>query len=463
MTLRIATVGLDLMADALRAQDVPVSPVDWRPPAGGEPELVRALTVTYGDPRVDAANATALARLQEARPAIVGAGRAGDLIPGLEGRTVLHAGPPVDWEEMCAPQRNAVAGACLLEGWASTPAEAAALVAAGGVRLAPAHSLEAAGAMCGVISPSMACWAARDEVHGGVGYSPFNDGPGDAFWLGAGSPEAVRRQRLMAEEIAPGFAAALRAEGPIDALALCAQGIAMGDDCHMRHQATTMLLLRQTLPAMAEDAPAAVAPTARLLRDNGHFALTMTIAAARAALAGIRGIPACSLVVFISRNGVDAAVQLAGLPDRWFTHPAPLVGDPLYRPGFGDEDAAPDIGDSALVECAGLGAAASAASPGVAAFLGGGLADAIERTRRMGDICVGRSERLRIPTLDGEGTPLGVDARACVDLGETPLINTGILHRRRGGQIGAGIARTPVEPIRAGLVALADALDADRP
>ena len=35
----------------------------------------------------------------------------------------------------------------------------------------------------------------------------------------------------------------------------------MGDDCHMRHQATTMLLLRQTLPAIAERAPRSVLPT----------------------------------------------------------------------------------------------------------------------------------------------------------------------------------------------------------
>ena len=282
----------------------------------------------------------------------------------------------------------------------------------------------------------------------------MNDGSGDAFWLGVGSPDAIARQRLMADAVAPAFAAALRADGPIDAFALDAQGIAMGDDCHMRHQATTMVLLRQALPAIAEHAPATVLPTARLLCANGHFALTVTIAAARAALMGIQGTAGSSLVVFISRNGVDAAVQIAGLPDRWFTFPAPMVGDPLYRPGFSDEDALPDIGDSALVECCGLGAAASAASPGVAAFLGGGMADAVERTRQMGDICVGASERLRIPTLDGEGTPLGVDARACVDLGATPLINTGILHRRDGGQIGAGIARTPVEPIRDALTAL---------
>jgi hypothetical protein len=192
---------------------------------------------------------------------------------------------------------------------------------------------------------------------------------------------------------------------------------------------------------------------------NGHFALTLTIAACRAALAATQGIRGSSLVTFISRNGVDAAVMLAGLPGQWFTAPSPLVGDPLYRPGFSDDAAAPDIGDSALVECAGLGGAASAASPGVAAFLGGGLADAIERTRLMDDICVTRSERFRIPTLDGEGTPLGVDARACVNHRQTPLINTGILHRTDGGQIGAGIARVPLEPFRDALIALAGDLN----
>lgn len=453
-TLRVATAGLDLLADALRAQDVAVEAVDWRPPAAGDPDDVRLL-VSLADDQIEAANELALARLQTARPMLTGAGLAIDHIPGLEGRLVLHAGPPIEWERMCAPQKHAIVGACLLEGWASDRDEAAAKLAAGEVGLAPAHSLGAAGAMTGVISPSMAVWELRDAESGAEAWSPFCDGPGESFWLGVGSDEAVRRQRVFAEQVAPGFDAALRARGPVDVFALCAQAIAMGDDCHMRHQAATMLLLREVLPAMAEHAPQAVLPTAQMTSPNGHFALTLTIAACRAALASTLGIRGSSLVTFISRNGVDAAVMLAGLPGRWFTAPSPLVGDPLYRPGFGDGDAAPDIGDSALVECGGLGAAASAASPSVAAFLGGGLADAIARTRLMDDICATKSERFRIPTLDGEGTPLGVDARACLDTGTTPLINTGILHRVDGGQIGAGIARVPLEPFRDALVALA--------
>lgn len=460
MSLRIATVGLDLMADALREQGVAVDAVDWRPPAGGEAATLAALQATYGDDRVAAANAQAVDRLQAARPMLVGAGRAGDLIPGLEGRMVLHAGPPVEWDRMCGPQRIAMAGACVLEGWADDLEAAQALLARGDVTWAPAHSLGAAGAMTGIISPSMACWEVHEEERDVRAWSPMNDGSGDAFWLGVGSDEAIRRQRLMAEAVAPGFAAALKERGPVDVFGLCAQAVAMGDDCHMRHQAATMLLLREVLPAMADRAPRAVLPVARLLGENGHFALTLTIAACRAALQGTAGIRGSSLVMFISRNGTDAAVMLAGLPGRWFIAPSPLVGDPLYRPGFTDADAAPDIGDSALVECCGLGGAASAASPGVAAFLGGGLADAVERTREMGDICLARSERFRIPVLDGEGTPLGVDARLAVDLGATPLINTGILHRDRGGQIGAGIARVPIEPFRLALGALAEDLAA---
>lgn len=455
-SLRVVSAGLDLMAESVEAQGVETIRVDWSPPAGGDPEALAPLAAAYADPAIDAANADAVARLQAAQPHLVTAGRAGDLIPGLEGKMILHAGPPIEWERRCVPQRLAAAGACVLEGWAEDLDAGLALLEEGAVEMAPAHSLGAAGAMAGIISPSAAAWHVRDEESGIDAWTPFNDGSGDAFWLGVGSPEAVARQRRMAEVLAPAFAAALADHGPLDVFGLLAQGLAMGDDCHMRHQATTMLLMRELLPAMADNAPEKVAETAAMVGANGHFALTITIAAARSALESIRGIGPSSIVTFISRNGVDAAVQIAGLPDEWFLAPAPLVGDPLYRPGFSDDDAAGDIGDSALVECCGLGAAASAASPAVAAFLGGGLADAVAGTHEMDAICVAESERFGLPVLDGRGTPLGVDARAVVDLGYGPTVNTGILHAREGGQIGAGIARVPVAPFRDALARLVE-------
>ena len=60
-------------------------------------------------------------------------------------------------------------------------------------------------------------------------------------------------------------------------------------------------------------------------------------------------------------------------------------------------------------------------------------------------MCAGRSSRFKIPVLDGTGTPLGVDVRKVVELGITPAVTTGILHRSDGtGQVGAGVAEAPL-------------------
>jgi hypothetical protein len=104
---------------------------------------------------------------------------------------------------------------------------------------------------------------------------------------------------------------------------------------------------------------------------------------------------------------------------------------------------------------------AVAAAPAVAAFFGGGAADAIVRTELMGQITVGRSRRFTIPALDFAGTPVGIDARLAAELDVTPQITTGVLHSSSGaGQIGAGVAHQPVEPFRAAVIALADDLEA---
>ena len=60
-------------------------------------------------------------------------------------------------------------------------------------------------------------------------------------------------------------------------------------------------------------------------------------------------------------------------------------------------------------------------------------------------MCAGRSSRFKIPALGMAGTPLGVDVRRVVELGITPAVTTGILHRDAGtGQVGAGVAEAPL-------------------
>ena len=103
-----------------------------------------------------------------------------------------------------------------------------------------------------------------------------------------------------------------------------------------------------------------------------------------------------------------------------------------YFPGYTAADAAPDLGDSAITETAGLGGFAMAAAPAIVQFVGGTPQDAIANTLAMSHITLGRNGAFTLPALDFAGTPAGIDARKVVDTGIAPIINTGIAHRDAG-------------------------------
>jgi hypothetical protein len=452
-------VGLPEFAYAVLEQGGSVVDVDWRPPAAGAPELLPALERLwgrYGD-RVGRANREAVDRIESAQPQAVGVACARDVLPVLEGRSLLLAGPPIEYGCICDPQRRALAAACVFEGWAGSRDEAHELLARGGVALHPGNPHNHVGAMTGVCSPSMPVWVVEDDVSGTRAYSTFNEGPGNTLWFGVGDDESIDRLRFFRHELAPLVGRLLEREGPVDVFGLVAQGLQMGDELHMRSQATGNLLTRRLLPGFAA---LGGERAARFVAGNHHFFLSLTMAAAKCASLAAAGVEGSSVVNVISRNGTEVGLQVAGLPGRWFTAPAARVGDALLREGYSDDDAALDVGDSAVIECVGLGGMAIAAAPAVAAFFGGSARDALERTELMGQITLGRSRRFAIPALDSVGTPVGIDARLVVELEVTPQITTGVLHASSGaGQIGAGVAHQPVEPFRAAVLALAAELD----
>jgi hypothetical protein len=450
-------VGLSSFADALRVQGAEATDVDWRPPGGGDPEIVALLERAWGihGERVDAANAAALAALEGVRPHVVAVAPAGEAILGFTGETLLHSGPPIAWERVCKPQRRALVAACLLEGWAADRDDAERRLAAGEIALRSGNEVGHVGPMCGVCSPSMPVWVVEDPAAGVRAYSTINEGPGRTLWFGVGDDEALARARFLRDRAGPLLARLLVRSGPIDVFDLAAQGLHMGDELHMRSQATTNLLWRRLLPAFAAEGGEDVAAA---LTANHLFFLNIVMAAAKCAslAAGAAG---SSLVTLIARNGTDMGIQLAGLPGRWFTAPAAPVQDALLREGFAPADAALDIGDSAVLECIGLGGMAVAAAPAVAAFFGGGAADAVARSQLMGEICAARSQRFTVPALGPGGSPVGIDARLVVELGVAPQITTGVLHEARdAGQIGAGIAHQPLAPFRAALADLVETL-----
>jgi len=467
---RIAAVnvGLTSFGAALRDQGAAVLDVEWRPPAKGDPDAVALLERLWGrhGELVDRANAEVVARIEAAQPLAVTVAPAGEAIDGLDGRMLLHCGPPIAWVRMCDPQRRALVAACLFEGWAQDRTEAAALLDAGDVALASGNEHGHVGPMTGVCSPSMPVWVVEDEGAGVRAFSTLNEGPGNTLWFGVGDDESVERLRFFRDVARPLLAQLLEREGPVDVFALAAQGLQMGDELHMRSQAAGNLLLRELAGGFAalggRDAPPGAEEVARFVAGNHHFFLTLTMAAAKCASLAAEGVRGSTIVNLISRNGTDVGIRVAGLPGQWFEAPAAPVQDALLRDGFTDRDAGRDIGDSAVIECVGLGGMALAASPAVAAFLGGGAAEAVARTRLMGEICAARSDRFTIPSLDFAGVPLGIDARLVVELGVTPQITTGVLHASSGaGQIGAGVAHQPLAPFAGALAALA--ADLDRP
>ncbi|HRY45325.1 MAG TPA: DUF1116 domain-containing protein [Thermoanaerobaculia bacterium] len=468
--IEVVHAGIDAVAEAPRAAGAPVTVVDFRPPAGGEPRLMALLSELLSGPsalEIDAANARALARLLASRPHLVAIGVARDVIPGMADDLFLHAGPPVSWERMCGPMRGAVIGGLLYEGRAKDPAEAERLAASGVVRFEPCHHHDAVGPMAGLVTPSMPVFVIEDrggERPGARTFCTLNEGLGKVLRYGAFSEEVVARLVFMRDELGPVLAEALARRGPIDLKHLMAQALQMGDEGHNRNRAGTSLLFRELAPAVVR-ATADRERAARVLdfvNGNDHFFLNLSMPMGKCMLKAAEGEPLSSLVSVMARNGTDFGIQLASMPGRWFTGPAQMVRG-LYFPGRTEADANPDIGDSAITETAGFGGFAMAAAPAIVQFVGGSAEDALAATRAMRRITLGPNPGFAIPALGFSGSPTGIDLRLVEERNLRPQINTGIAHKEPGvGQVGAGLVTPPWEAFHAALEAFAEHVRASR-
>jgi hypothetical protein len=401
------------------------------------------------------ANLEALRRLQTSTATLVGLRPAREVIPALADRVLLHSGPPVSWARMCGPQRGAVIGSALFEGWAKTPEDAERLAARGDIAFSPCHHHGAVGPMAGVVSGSMAVYVVRNETFGTEAYSTINMGLGRVLRFGAYDASVLERLAFMNGDLARVLDEAIRRAGGVDVKRLIAEALTMGDECHNRAKAATSLLVRGLAPHLASVARGDVERAVAFVAGADSTMLNVAMAACKAALDAAHGITGSTLVTVMARNGTDFGIRVSGLGDRWFTSAAPTV-EGLYFAGYGPDDANPDIGDSAITETAGLGAFALAAAPAIVQFVGGTSEVAFATTRRMYEITLGEHEVFRIPALDFRGTPVGIDFRKVVETGIVPVIDTGIAHRQAGiGQIGAGFSAAPMACFVAALEAFA--------
>lgn len=443
----IVNIGVDSFADPPAMHGAQVVNLDWRPPARGDDELGLKLAHLVGNPAIDEANATVLERMLAPRAHWVDVVRAGDALPELdEERLLLHAGPPIPFEDMCGPMRAGIVGAALLEGWADDPEVAERMARNGDITFSPNHDHMAVGPMGGIISRSMPVIVAEDPESGSRAYTNLNEGAGRALRYGALGDDVMTRLRWMGERLGPSLAAALRElPEPIDLKSITAQALQMGDECHSRNVAASSLLTRAISVGLAKHADIGGIEALEFLRTNDYWFLNFSMVASKIGTAAGHGVPGSTVVTTFSRNGTTVGIRVSGIGDEWFTAPAAEING-LYFPGYGPEDANPDIGDSAIAETYGLGGFALAAAPAIVGFVGGTTAEAIRTTEEMATITVGRHREYQIPILGFLGTPVGIDVLKVVDTGVEPVITTGIAHREPGiGQIGAGLTVAPME------------------
>ncbi|MFL7813229.1 MAG: DUF1116 domain-containing protein [Anaerolineales bacterium] len=407
---------------------------------------------------IEKANQQTVERMMEARPVLVGIGKAIDVIPGMEKNLLLHAGPPITWERASGPMRGAITGALIFEGKAKDMKSAQKLVESGEIKLEPCHHHQAVGPMAGVTCPSMSVYILENTTHGNTSYSNLNEGYGKVLRYGAYSEEVLNKLRWMEEVMAPLLKAALESSEGIDIRALLAESLHMGDEGHNRNKAGSILFTAKMAPLITRTAKdnQAAADVLDFMANNALTVLNPVMAACKAMSDAGAGIEGSTIVNVMARNGTDFGIRVSGLKDRWFTAPVPTPKG-LYFPGFSEEDASGDIGDSTITESAGIGGFAMAAAPAIVNFVSGTPKDALNTTMEMYEITTTEHKYFTIPVLDFRGTPTGMDLRKIVEKNITPRINTGIAHKDAGvGQVGAGLVRPPISLFQEALIAYAE-------
>ncbi|MFJ3958850.1 DUF1116 domain-containing protein [Arthrobacter sp. NPDC090010] len=462
--LNVVNIGLSMFEDDIRSQGAPVRTLDWTPPGGGKPEVIAALD-KLSEPaiaaRIEAANAEAVERIKSAQPMLVGFGRALDVVPGMTPTTILHAGPPVAWEDMSGPMKGAVTGALVFEGLAKDLDDAARVAASGSITFSPCHEHQCVGSMAGVTSPSMYMHVVRNETHGNYAFTNLSEQLAKILRMGANDQSVVDRLVWMRDVLGPMLKEAVELTGPIDLRLMLAQALHMGDEAHNRNIAGTVLLFQALAPGLLQSSftEAQKKEVFDFIASSDYFSGPTWMATAKAALDAAHGIEGSTIVTTMARNGVEFGVRVSGLPgNHWLTGPAQKVIGPMFA-GYRPEDSGLDIGDSAITETYGFGGFAMAAAPAIVALVGGTVEEAMAYTRDMALITTDQNPNVTIPALGFQGIPTGIDVRKVLETGIVPIINTAIAHKEAGiGMIGAGITHPPVDCFEKAIIALADRL-----
>jgi hypothetical protein len=367
------------------------------------------------------------ARLLAAQPVLTRIAPLRACVENLPERTLLHAGPPfADQADLPQPVFNSIAAAALHEGWAASIGTTSAALASGQIKLAPAQDFGVVTPLAFVVGPSMFCLEVRD-ANGNTPskFSPLNDGPlPDALRMGTGRAAGLEILRRLTGEIGADLTRSLNA--PIPLLPVLNRALMNGDDLHGRVEAA------QSEAAGFFGDGLSPASSAYLKQAN-QFVLNVIMAASALMIGAGAGVPGSTVVVASGGNGREHGYKLASDPARWLTLPASRPQGP-HMTGCEQHSPLPAIGDSAVIDAAGFGAACLRRTPALADPLKS-FVDPAFLSEAAHDAFIGPH-----PDLPSD-IRLGLDLtrpRACLGIMLGMLDETG-----KAGLIGRGIAPWP--------------------
>lgn len=392
--------------------------------------------------RIAEANDKAVDRMNKGRAMLVDFDLAKNVVPGMKDNTVLHAGPPIEYEKMIAPMKAAIQGSLVFEGKAKDLKQADELARSGELEFSPCHEHSTVAPMAGIVTPGKMVCVVENPTFGNRAYCNLHEGRGKILRFGGWDEEVLKRLQWMNDVLAPALRKVVK-KSPIDLKVIVSKGLMMGDEFHERYDASSLLFLKTVLDGLLDQPEGK--EVIKFISDREQYYLNLAMPAMKALADPADGIENSTIVTRLTRNGVGYGIGISGLKGEWFVGPV-VIPKGLYFPGFSESDAAGDFGDSAIMEVMGLGGYASAASPAVTRFVGGTVQDAVQMTMDGYKVCHGVNRDFLVPSLNFKGCPLGIDMIKVNRTGLLPKSNTGIAAKKPGvGQIGGGISHAPLE------------------
>ena len=223
---------------------------------------------------IDEANEAVIGKITEAQPFLMDVRPGKEVISELNERVILHAGPPMKWEEMTDPMKGSCVGAVLFEGWANNEEEARKMLSEGGVKFLPCHSVDAVGPMGGITTGNMPLLVVKNNTDGKKAYCTMNEGIGKVLRFGAYSQEVVDRLKWMKDVLGPALSKSLaKIEGGLNINVIVAKALTMGDEFHQRNIAASALFLKDIMPYLlkADITPKDLEEVTIFLADTDQF------------------------------------------------------------------------------------------------------------------------------------------------------------------------------------------------